>query len=374
MRSRASPSLPFSLSKPLPAGLSGIYKPGDYRKGHDEKLPYTDGSMRSMYHIRDFEVNRLMQITEPIDVMLTHDWPRNIAKYGNTAALISKKSFLKEEIETETLGSAPGEQLLHTLQPSYWFSAHLHTKFAAVVGHPSGAITRFLALDKCLPGRDFLQVIELDAKCEGPPFFEYDREWLAIMRSTHETINLRTRHCPLPNMSSSSRGPLPAHLEAISKAMEERGTRKVPDNFVQTVPPHTLPEQEMGGAGGGGGRGRGGFHVQPRRGRMPQGPHIRNPQTVELLEMIGLRYNLDHSELPAQHQGGGPAQHQGGGFYAQQHDLLSRGQALPPPPPRQVTDAQVIHALANPEEIDLDGQEDEDEDEELKEDPMFQPF
>ena len=129
------------------AGLSGIYKQGDYYKGHDERLPYTDGSMRSMYHIRDFEVNRLMQITEPVDIMLSHDWPRNIAKHGNTAALISRKPFLKEEIETETLGSAPGEQLLHTLQPSYWFSAHLHTKFAAVVQHPGGDLTtKFLAL------------------------------------------------------------------------------------------------------------------------------------------------------------------------------------------------------------------------------------
>lgn len=46
------------------AGLSGIYKQGDYAKGHDEQLPYTDGSMRSMYHIRDFEVNRLMQVID----------------------------------------------------------------------------------------------------------------------------------------------------------------------------------------------------------------------------------------------------------------------------------------------------------------------
>lgn len=131
------------------------------------------------------------------------------------------------QIASGELGSPANEQLLHTLRPAFWFSAHLHTKFPALVNHeekdggqnPSGAptggssaagshqgnggagngsasasasgrvegsaadrsggevntsgrgeerktgqgsrghpATRFLALDKCLPGRDFLQV------------------------------------------------------------------------------------------------------------------------------------------------------------------------------------------------------------------------
>ena len=70
-----------------------------------------------------------------------------------------------------SLGSPPGAQLLQLLQPRFWFSAHMHVKFAAVVTHgttapgddasaPAAAprTTRFLALDKCLPRRDYLQV------------------------------------------------------------------------------------------------------------------------------------------------------------------------------------------------------------------------
>ena len=36
-------------------GLSGIYKPRDYLRGRFEHPPYTDGSMRSVYHVRNID-------------------------------------------------------------------------------------------------------------------------------------------------------------------------------------------------------------------------------------------------------------------------------------------------------------------------------
>ncbi|KAH0652533.1 hypothetical protein KY289_030211 [Solanum tuberosum] len=64
------------------------------------------------------------------------------------------------KIQEGTLGSKPAAELLGKLRPPYWFSAHLHYKFASLIQHErDGHSTKFLALDKCLPGRNFLQTL-----------------------------------------------------------------------------------------------------------------------------------------------------------------------------------------------------------------------
>ncbi|CAI9116073.1 OLC1v1017126C1 [Oldenlandia corymbosa var. corymbosa] len=140
-------------------GLSGIYKNYDYHLGHYEKLPYNHKDICSVYHVREYDVHKLMQVEEPIDIFLSHDWPRGITDHGNLANLLRQKHFFEKEIKEGTLGSEPAAVLLDKLRPSYWFSAHLHCKFAALVQHgDDGPVTKFLALDKCLPRRKFLQV------------------------------------------------------------------------------------------------------------------------------------------------------------------------------------------------------------------------
>lgn len=164
-------------------GISGIYNYHNYRKGHFELPPYSEDMIRSIYHVREIEIYRLAHLSsknnQSIDVFLSHDWPQNIWKYGNTQELLRIKPYFKDDIDSGKLGSPPLMHLLDLLKPSYWFSAHLHVRFSAVVPHfetnengenknevcvqsavqgQKSKITRFLALDKVLPGRYVIKV------------------------------------------------------------------------------------------------------------------------------------------------------------------------------------------------------------------------
>ena len=219
-------------------GLSGIYNQRHYQLGHYEHPPFSDDDMRSFYHIRELDVMRLMQLRKPLDVFLSHDWPQHIARHGDTQHLLRRKAFLRQEIDDGSLGSPPAMALLHQLKPSYWFSAHLHVKFAAVVHHaPSTSVargeggvggegggsgeggsratggqkaasTRFLSLSKCLPDHDFLQLLQVEGD-GSPPVVCFDAEWIAVLRATQ-------------HLHSSSRERLPLDPDSVARASDGR--------------------------------------------------------------------------------------------------------------------------------------------------------
>ncbi|GAQ88917.1 hypothetical protein KFL_004690090 [Klebsormidium nitens] len=283
-------------------GLSGIFKHHDFRTGHYERPPYNPSDMKSVYHVREYEVHKLKRIREPLDVFVSHDWPRGIANYGDKEGLLRYKPYFRQEVESNTLGSPPGEELLHALQPTYWFAAHLHCKFAALVPHKNGQSTRFLALDKPLPNHRFLQIIDVETK--GPLRFEYDPEWLAITRSydAHLPLSKAPFRPPRPPLD------LTASRKWVERTLETRG-RTVPLNFEVTAPVHDPLNRSR--------------HFGPAG-------HLRNPQTEAFLRMLELPYRLDHAAPPS-------------GF---------RETSVEP--------QQTGVSTANPEEIDLDDLPDDD--------------
>ncbi|XP_021900132.1 lariat debranching enzyme isoform X2 [Carica papaya] len=247
-------------------GLSGIYNQRHYRSGHFERPPYNENTVRSVYHIREYDVHKLLQVDEPIDIFLSHDWPLGITDYGDWKKLVQQKRHFEKEIQERTLGSKPAAQLLEKLKPHYWFSAHLHCKFAAVVQHgESGPLTKFLALDKCLPGRKFLQIVEVESE-PGPYELQYDEEWLAITRKFNSIFPLTRRNADFGGTELE----IQDCRRWIRSKIQVRGA--TPFEFVPTVTPYN-PSEPVSDA-----------YVTENH---------RNPQTESLLQFLELPYVLN---------------------------------------------------------------------------------
>lgn len=114
------------------AGMSGIWKGMDYRKPHHERLPFRQDDIKSFYHVREFDVRKLLQIREPVDIGMSHDWPRAIEWHGDKEQLYRMKPHFRRESMEGTLGNTAAEYVLDRLRPRFWFSAHMHCKFAAI--------------------------------------------------------------------------------------------------------------------------------------------------------------------------------------------------------------------------------------------------
>ncbi|XP_046659330.1 lariat debranching enzyme isoform X1 [Homalodisca vitripennis] len=223
------------------AGLSGIYKGRDYMRGHYERVPYTEDTKRSVYHIRNLEVFRLKQLSQKVDVMLSHDWPTGITSHGDVGQLLRYKPFFKKDIEENALGSRPAEELLHHMKPAYWFSAHLHCKFAAIVSHgPRKGFTKFLALDKCLPKRKFLQILDIEHDKNKPLTLSYDLEWLTIVHLTNHLLSVKRGLTYMPGPSENERWIFtPSEKEKAHILKRFGGDLTVPLNFTRTVEPYS---------------------------------------------------------------------------------------------------------------------------------------
>ncbi|CAK7219422.1 lariat debranching enzyme [Sporothrix bragantina] len=118
------------------AGMSGIWKGMDYRQPHHERIPFRQDDIKSFYHVREVDVRKLLQIREPVDIGMSHDWPRAIERHGDAEQLYRMKPHFRRESMEGTLGNTAAEYVLNRLRPRFWFSAHMHCKFAAIKQFP----------------------------------------------------------------------------------------------------------------------------------------------------------------------------------------------------------------------------------------------
>ncbi|VDN07761.1 unnamed protein product, partial [Thelazia callipaeda] len=262
------------------AGLSGIYNKNDFDMGHWERPPFTNyGALVSAYHVRSVDMFRLKQLKPKnskgplIDIMITHDWPAGIACYGDVEQLLRLKPYFKDDLERNAIGNPISMNLLH---PRYWLAAHMHCFFAALVPHSDKndtedvfEPTRFLSLDKPLPRRHFLQVLNFKVHQDEPLHLSYDPIWLAILKSTDKFTSATKNISYMPSQHNRNERwdfrPTEEELEEIKKIFD--GDFKIPMNFKMTAQPHKESE-----------------HIDSA-----QEIYYRNPQSAEFCSKLGIQ-------------------------------------------------------------------------------------
>ncbi|GAV02850.1 hypothetical protein RvY_13364 [Ramazzottius varieornatus] len=269
-------------------GMSGIFKGHDYMKGHFELPPYSENTKRSIYHVRQLEVFRLKQISRPVDIFVSHDWPVGVTDHGNVQQLLRFKPYFREDIETRNLGNPNAMDVMKKLKPNYWFSGHMHAKWAANVPHEDGSHTKFLALDKCMPGKRFLQIIDIPQPATDlhtEPKLSFDPEWLGILRDTNHLWHFENSNHYMPGAVAGSEekydfAQTDEQIEEVRRLLG--GNLDIdPSSFQRTGPVHETAF------------GDGFFSViiadmKAKNYPLPPVTAYVNPQTTELCQKMGL--------------------------------------------------------------------------------------
>nr|XP_037858751.1 lariat debranching enzyme isoform X3 [Chlorocebus sabaeus] len=191
--------------------------------------------------------------------------------------------------------------------------------------------TKFLALDKCLPRRDFLQILEIEHDPSAPDYLEYDIEWLTILRATDDLINVTGHLWNMPeNNGLHARWDYSATEEGMKEVLEKLNhDLKVPCNFSVTAVCYdpSKPQTQM------------------------QLIHRISPQTTEFCAQLGItdiNVRLQKSK----------EEHHVCGEYEEQDDVESNDSGEDRS--EYNTDTSALSSI-NPDEIMLDEEEDDED-------------
>ena len=162
------------------AGWSGTYQEHNFNKPRNEVIPCKGSDIKSAYHVRIQDYEKLSSYKGHVDIGMNHDWPGSVAYYGNTQKILEQRPWFKSDIKNNCLGNPYAFDLIQQWKPKYWISSHMHYKFTCQIGNPlidsktaykdpntikSYKFTTFIALDKPKGRRlDYLEIIEVENK------------------------------------------------------------------------------------------------------------------------------------------------------------------------------------------------------------------
>ncbi|ESZ96721.1 hypothetical protein SBOR_2865 [Sclerotinia borealis F-4128] len=421
------------------AAMSGIWKGYNYNKSHYERLPYNQDDVKSIYHVREYDVRKLLQVGTQIDIGISHDWPRAVEKHGDMKKLWRMKPDFERESIDGTLGNLAASYVMDRLRPPYWFAAHLHCKFSAVktyedgqksknpeepkeekvkateeappvesndaavepqpiiphnddeidldmddddsppvteaptnvnaaTGNPqsenapsaaeesvpsvvpsdiraqlpaafsksahlahrepraqpgqppppeiTNKAVRFLALDKCLPSRKYLQLLEVqpydstkETTLRAKPKFEYDPEWLAITRVFNPDLILGDKTAKLSEDMGEAhyRSLIKKEQAWVDEHIVQQNKLEIPTNFVTTAPPFLEGMPEI----------------------VKEGPlEYNNPQIQQFCDLLGMEnkfYASDEEKQIRMQNGPAPVEERRDGGFGGRGGSRGRG-------------------------------------------------
>jgi lariat debranching enzyme len=102
--------------------------------------------------------------------------------------------------------------------------------------------TNFLALDKCLPKRSFLQLLQIDphtpAELQRPSQLQYDQEWLAITRVFADQLKVGDPHAQVTADKGDAfyRPLIEKEISWVEENLVQANKMTIPEDFAQTAP------------------------------------------------------------------------------------------------------------------------------------------
>ena len=168
--------------------------------------------------------------------MFTFDWPVDVlGDKQSTIEMLKKVPFIFQNGALfNDLGSELYKTLLDHLMPRMWFAGKVRHGLNKVYRPPSGGgrETHFYSLDKYLPKKKRLVVIDVDAPNENG--LEYDLEWLAILKATNQFVSVgQEPNYELPELKTPIKASLDEEKALVRGALS---SFRIPRNFSIDLP------------------------------------------------------------------------------------------------------------------------------------------
>lgn len=206
-----------------------------------------------------------------------HDSKVTVEEQGDDSTAVDEEGNGSGSMEASTLGSQENGSKEHTI-------FHGLESTCDAVNDLAEQMTRFLALDKCLPRRKYLSILHIEGadRARESTALEFDPEWLAVLRKTHHMNSVQQKMVRLPDDIVEI---CKEDIEWVEERLKEKNSKNCPESSLtyRNIPTDFLPTVP--------------FYSDPMFQSRSMGPPFStmgNPQTDFLLDILELNHKLTH--------------------------------------------------------------------------------